>query len=94
MFVVVNQCPFVPPIRTDCHALLSTALAGTASATHHDRPLARVWTMITPLVGDDLASIVHSDKLVWMPAHKSHLAFGVAKKSDGASLQSTGGPTG
>ena len=42
MFVVVNQCPFVPPIRTDCHALLSSALAGASSATHHDRPLARV----------------------------------------------------
>ena len=73
----------MPPIRTDCQALLTTALAGNASAIHHDRPLARFWSMIAQIVGDDLASIVSSGKVVWMPAHKSHLAAGVAMKSNG-----------
>ena len=86
MLSVLTHCPFVPPIRTDCQALLTTALAGIASATHHDRPLARVWSRIAHIVGDDLASIVNSGKLVWMPAHKSHLAVGVATKSDGQLL--------
>ena len=40
MLTVLTHCPFVPPVRTDCQALLTTALAGNASATHHDRPLA------------------------------------------------------
>ena len=84
MFVVINQCLFVLPLRTDCHALLATALAGTASATHHDRPLARVWAKIAHVVGEGLASIVH----------KSHLAIGVSKKSMvKSSPPSTGGLT-
>ena len=85
---MLAQCPFVPSIRTDCQALLTTALAGTASATHHDRPLARIWLRIAHIVGDDLASLVTSGKLVWMPAHKSLSAIGVATKSDGQCLTS------
>ena len=46
MLTVLAQCPFVPPIRTDCQALLTTALAGNASASHRGRPLARVWSKI------------------------------------------------
>ena len=34
-------------------------------------------------------AIVNSGKLVWMPAHKSHLAVGVATKSDGQLLTTT-----
>ena len=86
MLTVLTQCPFVPPIRTDCQALLTIALAGNASATHHDRLLARVWSKIAHIVGDDLASIVSSGQVVWMPAHKSHLAVGVAVKSNGQLL--------
>ena len=42
--------------------------------------------MIVHIVGDDLASIVHSAKPVWVPAHKSHLAIGASTKSDGECL--------
>ena len=38
------------------------------------------------MVGDDLASIVSSGKVVWMPAHKSHKAVGVATLSNGQVL--------
>jgi hypothetical protein len=86
MLTVLSYCPFVPLIRTDCQALLTTALAGNASATHHDRPLARVWSMVAHIVGDDLSSIVNSGKLVWMPAHKSQKAVGVAQLSNGQLL--------
>ena len=40
---VVCSCPFLPDIRTDCQALISTAASGTKEATHHGRPLARIW---------------------------------------------------
>ena len=53
-------------ICTDCHALLTTALAGPSSATHYDRPLARVWSKIVFVVGDDLPAVVNSGKLVWV----------------------------
>jgi hypothetical protein len=83
---VVCSCPFVPAIRTDCQALVTTAVAGTSDATHHARPLARIWTRIAHAVDDDLAAIVTSGKLVWMPAHKSHTAIGEALKGDGSKV--------
>ena len=86
MQFVVDFCPFVPAIRTDCQALITTAAAGTASATHHARPLARVWKRIAHSVGDNIADMVTSGKLVWIPAHKSHKAIGEVKKGDGKRL--------
>ena len=65
---------------------MSAAKRANTSATHHDRPLARVWSRIAHIVGDDLASMVNSGKLVWMPAHKSHHAVGVAALSNGLLL--------
>ena len=62
--------------RGDCQALVTTATAGTVSATHHARLLARVWNRRAHAVGDDIADIVTSGKLVWVPAHKSHTAIG------------------
>jgi hypothetical protein len=83
---VVDYCPFVPAIRTDCQALVTTAASGTPSATHHTRPLARVWKRIAHSAGDDIADMVSCGKLVWVPAHKSHRAIGEAKKGDGQRL--------
>ena len=86
---VLLHCPFTPSIRTDCQALLSTATAGTTCATHHDRPLARVWSMIAHAADGDVADLVNSGKLVWMPAHKSHHAIGNALLSNGNALSAT-----
>ena len=33
--VILTQCPFPPQMRTDCMAIIATALAGTTVATHH-----------------------------------------------------------
>ena len=68
------QLSFRTATRTDCQALLTTAFAGTSGVTHHARPLARIWNRIAHAVGDDLADIVCSGKLVWIPAHRSHTA--------------------
>ena len=86
---VLTQCPFVPHIRTDCLALLTTAKAGTAGATHHNRPLARIWCRIAHVLDGDVAELVSSGKVVWMPAHKSHTAIGNVHLSNGAALSAT-----
>ena len=80
---VTCSCPFMPTVRTDCQTLLTTAALGAGNATHHTRPLARVWSRIAHAVGDDLAEAVSSGRLVWMPAHKSHTAIGETKMGDG-----------
>ena len=46
LHTVLDVCPFPPQLRTDCMALLSAAASGTARATHHSRPLARIWKAI------------------------------------------------
>ena len=89
MLEVLTHCPFIPHIRTDCQALITTASAGTTCATHHDRPLARVWTKIAHAVDGDVAALVATGKLVWMPAHKSHHAIGNVLLSNGTPLSAT-----
>ena len=84
--VIITLCPFAPQIRTDCMAIVTTALAGTTAATHHSRPLARIWCSIAHALGDDVATLVLKQKLVWLPAHKSALAIGEAKLSNGQRL--------
>ena len=78
----VDSCPFVLAIRTD-QALVTTGIAGTASDTHHARPLARVWNRIAHAVGDDIGDIVTSGRPVRVPAHKSYTAIGEVMKGDG-----------
>ena len=84
--IVLTQVPFPPQLRTDCLALLHTARAGTRRATHHSRPLARIWKMIAETIGTDIASLMHNDLLVWLPAHKSLNAVGEVKGSNGKRL--------
>ncbi len=86
MQVVLEQCPFPPQIRTDCMALLATARSGTARATHHSRPLARVWKRIAVVLGVDIATLMQADKLAWVPAHKSLSAVGEVTLSNGNRL--------
>ena len=84
--IVLTQVPFPPQLRTDCMSLLHTAREGTRRATHHSRPLARIWKIIAEAVGNDIASLMHSDLLVWFPAHKSLSAVGELKGSNGKRL--------
>ena len=41
-------------------------------------------------VGDDVATLVPKQKLVWLPAHKSAFALGEAKLSNGNRLSNCG----
>ncbi len=84
--VVIKFCPFPPQLRTDCMALLTTVSNGTAKATHHSKPLARVWRLIAEALDVDISSLLEGDKLAWMPAHKSLRAVGEAKLSNGCRL--------
>ena len=84
--VVLTLCPFPPQTRTDCMALLTTAKFGTASATHHSKPLARVWKLIAETLDVDISALLQGDKLAWMPAHKSLTAVGEVKLSNGCRL--------
>jgi hypothetical protein len=86
LLAVLRQCPFPPMTKTDCMSLLSTAVAGSARATHHSRPLARVWRAIDELLGGDISTLVRESLLVWMPAHQSLLMVGVTKLSSGGRL--------
>ncbi len=83
---VLTQVPFPPQMRTDCLSLLHTAREGTSKATHHSKPLARVWKIIAEATGADVASIMQSELLVWFPAHKSLNAVGELKGSNGRRL--------
>ena len=58
-------------LRTDCQSLLTIAESGLMEATAASRPLARVWHMIAHHVDDDIASLVSSQRLVWLPAHQT-----------------------
>ena len=67
-------------------AILTTARNGTARATHHSSPLARVWKRIAEILGVDIATLLLDDKLAWVPAHKSLSAVGEVKLSKGCRL--------
>ncbi len=69
-------------------ALLTTAKFGTASATHHSKPLARVWKLIAETLDVDISVLLQGDKLAWVPAHKSLTAVGEVKLSNGCRLTS------
>ena len=83
--VVLENCPFSPAVRTHCQVLITAASAGTTSATHHSRPLARIWNRVAHSVGDDwddISALVTSGELVRVLAHLSHTAIGETKKGD------------
>ena len=45
-------------------AVVIAASGGMACATHHSRLLVRIWTKVMQIVGDDIAELVTSGKLV------------------------------
>ena len=56
-------------------ALLTTARSGTAQATHHSRPLARIWTQIGQSLDGTLDDLTGNRNLVWLPAHQTTSAI-------------------
>ncbi len=84
--VVLSLVPFPPQLRTDCLALLQTAKEGTQKATHHSKPLARIWKRIAESMDVNVSELVVGGKLVWFPAHLTHKAIGEAKGSNGRRL--------
>ena len=87
--IVLEHCPFPPAVRTDCMAVIASAQGGTAAATHHSRPLAKIWKTIAQIVGQDIATLVSNGKLVWVPAHRLITDIGEAKLGNGARFTST-----
>ena len=83
---VLRECPFPPQMRTDCMSLLTTARLGSAKATHHSRPSARIWKTISETLGVDISTLVQGGKLAWVPAHQSLQMVGETKLSNGCRL--------
>ena len=84
--VLLRMCPTTPPLRTDCLALVQTARGGLDAATHHSRPLARIWRQIAHTLDGDIGQLVSSGALVWFPAHLTWRAVGEVKGSNGARM--------
>jgi len=83
---ILSFCPFPPQMRTDCQSILKIAVEGSAKATHASRQLARLWIRIDAILEQDVACLVHTGVLVWMPAHLSHNMVGEVKLSNGVRL--------
>jgi hypothetical protein len=84
--MALRLCPFPPPMKTDCLALLRTAEGGLASATASSRPLARIWSHIGNAMDGNISSLVVDGLLVWMPAHQTTAAIGTRVLSNGERL--------
>ena len=41
--IALAMCPMLPKIKTDCLSILTSASAGNAAVTGHNKMLARVW---------------------------------------------------
>ena len=83
----LSPCP--PPLRTDCLALIQTARGGLQAATHHSRPLARVWGMIGHALDGNIQCLADDGTLVWFPAHLTWRAVGEARGSNGERMSAT-----
>ena len=83
---VLTARPFPPSMRTDCHALLDTLAAGVEAATAPSRPLARLWVRVAHALDGSFGELQQSGRLVWMPAHCTVAAVGMARLSNGSRL--------
>jgi hypothetical protein len=81
VWTVVEMCPWVPHITTDCLGILNIAKGGTAAAVAASNPNARIWKLIADATDGDITKL--SEKLVWMPSHQNESAIGQRYKSDG-----------
>ena len=68
----------MPKIKTDCLSILTSASAGNAAVTGHNKMLARVWNSIAAAVGDDVSVMVEAELWQWVPAHLTIAAVGHA----------------
>eukprot|EP00959_Pyramimonas_sp_CCMP1952_P404714 8481778-Pyramimonas_sp.AAC.1 len=48
--------------------------------------LAQVWSRISTVLDGDVAVLVTSGKLTWMPAHGTTAVIGTAPRSDGVAV--------
>ena len=65
----------------DCQPCVDMVHGGVVAATTADRPLARVNGMVMSTLED-----TSTDKVVWMPAHKSKKAAGILLCSNGVAI--------
>jgi len=86
---LLRMCPSPPPLRTDCLALVLTSRGGLSAATHHSRPLARIWGMIGHALDGNIQSLAEQETLVWFPAHLTWRAVGEARGSNGQRMSAT-----
>ena len=86
LWFVTTLCRFMPPVVTDCIALLRTAEGGAAAATAAARPLVGVWVRIASALDGDLTPLAAGGRLVWMPAHQSAATAARSLRSDGAAV--------
>ena len=82
----VAQAAFTHLLRTDCQSLLTTAAAGTASATAASRPLARIWNLIACSLDGDIATLTRERRIAWLPAHQPLCSIGCRTLSNGQLL--------
>ena len=68
---VLLMCPFPPQMRTDCQALLTTVDSGVVKAIATDKPLARIWTIVSHGLDGSFEALRAAGVSVWMPAHLS-----------------------
>jgi len=76
--IAMSLSPFPPRIKTDCMSILTSASAGTATVTAHNKVLARVWNSIAASADGDVAALVEQGLWQWIPAHLSISAVGQA----------------
>ena len=67
----------------ECKFLLTTAAVGTVRATAASRLLATIWCTIAAALDAEVSLLVTSDKLRWIPAHKSCEPALQARNSNG-----------
>ena len=86
VLLVLSWATVTPRICTDCRSILTAAASGTAQATAPTGMLARIWSRVAAVVAGDVAELVTSGKLIWMPAHTTPAMVGTARRSDGQFL--------
>ena len=85
MFVVLSECPWVPPMITDCLGILDSLASGLKRVTAASSPLARLWTRVGAVLDGDLKCPLRHG-MCWMPAHGGVHTINVATKSNGATI--------
>lgn len=78
--LMINITP--PVVVTDCLAILTAAGTGSAQVIAANRKIGHIWSRIVAILDDDVASLVATRRLIWMPAHGPISAIGRSIKSN------------